>query len=273
MYKLKTLETGFFRVDGGAMFGAIPKKAWSKKYPCDDSNLCRLSLRCVLAISSNRKILIDTGIRYEDIQTYSYYGFTEVKQIDDCLQEIGLRTDEITDVVLTHLHFDHCAASVRKDEKGECLPMFPQAQYWCSRAQWKAACHPNLLEADSFCQEEMAALMAAGKLTLIDEGLALDEHFYVKIFDGHTDGQLACYINGEKGNYLIPSDVIPTVANVPLTWLSAYDIHAAASVQSKMELLKEAIAADRELIFYHDAYRPSAKVVKSGEFLYTVKRK
>lgn len=265
MYKIKTLETGYFFADGGSMFGAVPKRAWSRKYPCDENNLCRLAMRCVLAVSDNRKILIDTGIKYENIKKFSYYGFHEVKQIDDCLAEEGFTVDDITDVVLTHFHFDHCGASTRKDENGKWIPMFPNAQYWASRKQWKVAHNPGMLELDSFFKEDFEPMYDAGQITLIEDAYSLDSHFRMKLFDGHTSGQVACYVDGKDENYLVPGDVIPTASNVSLRWVSAYDIHAEASVLSKMEMLNDAVLEERELIFFHDAYTKSACVVKSGD--------
>lgn len=271
MYKIKTLETGYFLADGGAMFGAVPKRAWSRKYPADENNLCRLAMRCVLAVSDTRKIIIDTGIKYENIKKFSYYGFTEVRQIDDCLLEEGIKPEDITDVVLTHFHFDHCGASTRKNEKGAWTLMFPNAQYWCSRQQWDVAHHPGILEADSFFREDFDPMYDAGQITLINDKISLDAHFRLKIFDGHTPGQVACYIDGEDKNYLVPGDVVPTSANVPLRWVSAYDIHAEASVLSKQELLQDAVTEDRELIFFHDAYTKAAKVAKTGD-VFTLKK-
>lgn len=271
MYKLKTIETGFFLADGGAMFGAVPKRAWSKKYPADENNLCRLAMRCVLAVSDARKILIDTGIKYENIKKFSYYGFNQVKQIDDCLAELGLKVEDITDVVLTHFHFDHCGASTRQNVRGNWVPMFPKAQYWCSRTQWNVAHNPGVLEMDSFFKEDFDPMYDLGQITLINEDSAIDSYFRMKIFDGHTPGQVACYIDGEDGNYLVPGDVVPTAANVPLRWVSAYDIHAEASVEAKIRLLEDAVQEDRELIFFHDAYTRSAKVSKTGD-MFMVKK-
>lgn len=271
MYKLKTLETGFFLADGGAMFGAVPKRAWSKKYPADENNLCRLSMRCVLAISDTRKVVIDTGIKHENIKKFSYYGFHDVKQIDECIAEFGLKVEDITDVVLTHFHFDHCGASTRQGQNGQWKPMFPNAQYWASRKQWDVAHNPGPLEMDSFFKEDFEPMYDAGQITLINDSYAIDSDFRLKIFDGHTPGQVACYIDGENSNYLVPGDVIPTAVNVPLRWVSAYDINAEASVKSKMEMLEDAVREDRELIFFHDVYTKSAKVAKSGD-MFMVKK-
>lgn len=265
MYKLTTLETGFFLADGGAMFGAIPKRAWSRKYPSDENNLCRLAMRCVLAESENKKVLIDTGIRYESVKDFSYYGFTQVRQIDDALENIGVSVSDITDVVLTHFHFDHCGAATVQDEKGEWYPRFLNARYWCSRRQWQEANNPGILELGSYVKEDFIPLYHSGQITLLDEACSLDNFFRFKIFDGHTPGQLACYIDGKEQNYIVPGDVVPTSCNIPLRWVSAYDVHAQASVEAKMELLDDAVAENRKLIFFHDAYTVSAEVIRAGD--------
>lgn len=271
MYKVITLETGFFLADGGAMFGAIPKRAWSKKYSSDENNLCRLAMRSVLAISENRKIIVDTGIRHESIQKFSYYGFTDVKQVDECIAEQGLLPEDVTDVVLTHLHFDHCGASTKKNEKGEWNPMFPNARYWISEKQWNTAAHPDVLEEDAFQKADFEPLLAANKVNLIVENTKIDDAFMLKLFDGHTAGQIACYIDGEDEKFLIPGDVVPTSVHISLAWISAYDVNAQVAVHSKIDLLDDAVAENRELIFYHDAYKKMAKVVKNGD-MFMVKR-
>lgn len=265
MYKVIPIDTGYFWADGGAMFGAIPKRAWSRKYPADENNLCKLSMRCVLAVSETKKILIDTGIKYENIKKFSYYGFHQVKQIDDCLADLGIAVEDITDVVLTHFHFDHCGASTRKNQKGEWTPMFPNAQYWCSRTQWDVAHDPGVLEMDSFFKEDFDPMYDAGQITLINQEYSIDKHFKLACFDGHTPGQVACFIDSEEGGFLVPGDIVPTAVNIPLRWVSAYDINAEASVLSKMKLLQMAVDEDRTLVFFHDAYTESARVVKTGD--------
>lgn len=265
MYRVQTLETGFFLADGGAMFGAIPKRAWSRKYPVNEHNLCKLAMRCVLVQGNNRNILIDTGIRTESIKDFSYYGFSDVQQIDLLLAQQGITPEDITDVILTHFHFDHCGASTTQLHSGEWVPRFSNAQYWCSRKQWITANNPCELEQGSFSKEDFVPLYEHGCITLLEEDYKIDSHFSIKLFDGHTPGQLACYIDGEDELFLVPGDVVPTAVNIPLRWVSAYDIHAQASVNAKKELLTDAVRENRTLIFFHDAYTAACKVVCTAE--------
>ncbi len=270
MYRIKTIETGFFLADGGAMFGAVPKRAWSKKYPSQD-NLCRLAMRCVLAEGNGRKVLIDTGIGAEDATEFAYYRFSDVKRVDVCLREEGIHPEDITDVILTHLHFDHCGASTGNTAEGQWVATFPKARYWCSSRQWQVATNPGFLEADSFLPRHFLPLWQCGQLQLLDGEMALDEYFKIKIYDGHTAGQLVCHIDGVGRNYLVPGDVIPTACHVSLGWISAYDVNAEASVEAKLQVLCDAVNEQRRLIFFHDAYTPQADVVQRGS-IFTAKK-
>lgn len=263
MYKIEIIDSGYIMADGGAMFGAIPKRAWSRKYPSNDDNLCSLVMRCALVTSNDRKILIDTGIGNKHPDKTSYYQPHSLISIEGAILDRGYRPDEITDVVLTHLHFDHCGHATRKDENGSIVPTFKNARYWLSLKQWENLKNPNLLEEDSIFAENIMPVYEAGLLNLVKEDMQIGEGFSLRLFDGHSAGQLVAYIETEnEGTHTFPGDLIPTSAHVPLEWISAYDICALTSAKEKQRFLTEAEKENYTLIYCHDSAHATSKVKK-----------
>lgn len=265
MFTINFIESGYIKADGGAMFGAIPKRAWQRKYPSDKENLCPLAMRCTLAISDKQKILIDTGIDSKSIEKLTYYQPYSLKNIDEEIQNLGYSINEITDVVLTHLHFDHCGYATHKNKTGEIVPSFPNAKYWVSKKQWECAQNPNRLEANSILLENILPIQKSGLLFLIDEDTSLYDGFDLRLFDGHTSGQLVAYIDTDDEIYTFPGDLIPTASHVALNWISAYDICALTSIKEKERFLAEAEKEKFTLIYYHDAIVKSSKVRKLND--------
>lgn len=263
MYKIDIIDSGYIMADGGAMFGAIPKRAWSRRYPSNDENLCPLVMRCALATSDNRKILIDTGMGDKHLHKASYYQPHSLINIEDAIQHLGYKSDEITDVVLTHLHFDHCGHATRKDKNGNITPAFKNARYWLSLKQWDNFQNPNLLEKDSIFAENIMPVYESGLLNLVKEDTMIGEGFGLRLFDGHSAGQLVAYIEtGNDGTYTFPGDLIPTSAHVPLEWISAYDICALTSAKEKQRFLIEAEKEGYTIIYCHDSAHATSKVKK-----------
>lgn len=266
MIKFHIIETGYFMADGGAMFGAIPKIYWNRKYPCDENNLCVMAMRCLFVETENRRILIDTGVgNKHDLKFYQPHN------LNDIVHEIGsfgYSANDITDVILTHLHFDHCGYATRFDENKEIVPTFPNATYWLSKAQWDNYRNPRLYEKDSFFPENIEPITKAKQLNLINEDTELFEGFSLKLFDGHTPGQIAVFIDTESEKIVYPGDVIPTSAHVSLGWLSAYDNNAALAMEEKKRLLDEIVLQKRTAIFYHDAHVISAKVENKNGYYF-----
>lgn len=260
MFEIKIIETGYIMADGGAMFGAIPKRAWQRVYPGNDQNLCPLTMRCVLAISDKRKILIDTGMGNKHLKKVAYYQPHSLTDIVDNLNELGYKKTDITDVVLTHLHFDHCGYATYENENKEIAPTFPNANYWLSQKQWNNYNHPNRLEKDSLFAENIQPIYEAGLLHFIESDMQLCEGFELRLFDGHSIGQLVPYIKGDTYTYTFPGDLIPTSAHISLEWISAYDICALTSLTEKERFLTEAEKMDYILIYCHDAKTQMSKV-------------
>lgn len=265
MFKIHILNTGYFMADGGAMFGAIPKKAWLRKYSADADNLCSLAMRCVLAVSDKKKILIDTGLGDKHLDKIAYYQPHKLVSIPDALRELGYTTDDITDVVLTHLHFDHCGYATCFNENKELVPSFRNAKYWLSEKQWRNYLLPNRLEKDAIFEENILPVFDAGQLFFVEKDAPIYDGFSLRLFNGHSEGQLVPYIETEYGIYTFPGDLIPTAAHVSLEWISAYDISAIISLREKERFLSEAEKEGYTLVFCHDFKTEKSKVKTLGD--------
>jgi glyoxylase-like metal-dependent hydrolase (beta-lactamase superfamily II) len=258
MVQYRILKTGFFEADGGAMFGTIPKQAWKRRYEVDNEGNCLLAMNCLLVWSKKRVVLLDTGIGTKDLGKLSYYNFQHLKELTDLIRLQGFEPEQVTDVVLSHLHFDHCGAcTYTRDEKLHIT--FPKARHWVSKAQWDNYMNPNELEIHSFRQQDMIPVWKAGLVEWVDGDYELFEGFNLSLFDGHTKGQIVSFIElGNKEILLFPGDVIPTKANFSDIWISAYDIEPLESLATK-KTIKEWTSGERvKYIFYHDAYEPEA---------------
>lgn len=266
--EIDLIDTGYFYADGGAMFGAIPKTAWSRRYPSNEKNGCVLTMRSLLISKYPEKIiLVDNGAGNKHLDQLSYYNFFNLVDLEEELRKKGITPEQVTDVILTHLHFDHCGYSTRKDEKtGELYPSFPNATHWVSRKQWENFLHPNPLEKDSYFMENMQAIADKGLLRLIDTDTKLCPDIELRIFDGHTPGQLVPYITTSEQTFVFAGDVIPLVASVSAEWISAYDTYPVTSYQEKVRMLEEAARESQVLIYCHDAYTKCSTVKKVNNF-------
>lgn len=265
---IQVIDTGYFYADGGAMFGAIPKTAWSRRYPSNEANGCVLSMRSLLVSTDDEKvILIDNGAGDKHLRQLSYYNFFDMVDLKEELQKRGITPEQVTDVVLTHLHFDHCGYSTRKDvATGRLLPSFPNATHWVSRRQWENFLHPNALEKDSYFIENMKAVEDSGLLRLIDTDTTLCPGIDLRLFDGHTPGQIVPYIAMPERTYVFAGDVIPLAASVSPEWISAYDTWPVISYQEKIRMLEEAARKKQALIYCHDAYTKCSTVKKVNNY-------
>ena len=256
------------------MFGAIPKTAWSRRYPSNEQNGCVLAMRSALVRDGNGKIvLVDNGAGNKHLKQLSYYNFFGLVDLREELLRRGIACEEVTDVVLTHLHFDHCGYTTQKVERPDGKPLFkmsfPNATHWVSRAQWENFLHPNALEADSYFIENMQAACDSGKLRLIESDTNLCPGIGLRLFDGHTPGQIAPYITTPERTYVFAGDVIPLAASVSPAWISAYDTYPVVSYNEKMRMLEEAAFEKQAIIYCHDAYTQCSTVKKVNDFFKT----
>lgn len=258
MLKYHIIESGYFLGDGGVMFGPVPKKYWSAKYKVDENNMCVMSLRCLFIETEKRRILIDAGLGDKHNDRLKFFQPFDQKDITSEIRKIGYAPEEVTDVILTHLHFDHCGACTIFNSKKEVVPTFPNAIYHVSLAQWKNYRNPSLFEKGSFFSDNIEPVYDAGQLRFVLEDMQLDDHIRFELYDGHTPGQIVTLFDTEDGNFAFPGDVVPTSLNLSLSWLSAYDNSVAIAMEEKKRFLDKAKKDKRTLIFYHDAYTVSA---------------
>lgn len=268
MATIDMIDTGYFYADGGAMFGAIPKTAWHRKYPSDENNGCILAMRSLLITTANqRRILIDTGAGFKHLRSLSYYRFFGLHNLEDELSARNLRPDDITDVILTHLHFDHCGFCTQ-EENGKMRMTFPNARHWVSLRQWHNLLHPNALEKESYFKEDMQAVEESGQLQLLSEDLILTPDVTLRLFDGHTAGQIVPSIRTASETVVFAGDVIPLFASISPEWISAYDITPLTSYEEKCRLLEQAVREQQRIVFCHDAYTASTRIKKTESGLY-----
>lgn len=254
--EIHLINTGFIEVDGGAMFGATSKSIWEKQYPANDKNLCKLAMHSLLIKMKNKNILIDTGAGNklsEDLKNdYNLENSNEL--FFKNLEKQNIKPQDITDVILTHLHFDHCGGSTIKKDRN-IVPTFENAIYHISKKQWENALNPNELEKYSFCEDDFLPLKKDGKLNLIEETekpyyfcSEIEFHFY----DGHTIGQIIPIIHSKK--MIFAADLIPTFAHLNLYNISAYDLFPLKTFSEKKSLIEEAKEKNYTFIFQHESF-------------------
>jgi len=253
--QLHKIETGNFKLDGGAMFGVVPKTIWNEAYPADENNLCNWSMRCLLVIDGDRKILIDNGIgEKQDDKFLKHYHLNGNDSLEKSLSKLGLTKEDITDMVLTHLHFDHCGGSVVKVGENKFEPAFKSANYWISKPQWDWATQPNRREKASFLKENIFPIKDAGRLKLVETAGELFPNFEVRFNNGHTDGQMIPFINYSGKTIVFMADLLPSTAHIPLPYIMAYDTRPLLTLNEKEVFFEEAIRNEYILFFEHDLY-------------------
>jgi glyoxylase-like metal-dependent hydrolase (beta-lactamase superfamily II) len=261
--KLIPISAGSFHCDGGALFGVIPKKLWSKQYPANADNFTKLALRCLLVDSGDRKILIEAGIgKHYPEKHFENNGYKPGNHLEESLRLNGYSTNDITDVFFTHLHWDHCTGAI-KTENGRLVPVFPNANYWCSKTQWEHTKISNPREKAAYHTDILNFLAESGKLRLIESEGELFPGFSVRFYHGHTPGLAIPFIQAEEKTFVYTSDLIPTSANVPLLWIAAYDLQPVQTMNEKEIFLTEAAAGNFVLFFEHDFYTECCTILQT----------
>jgi glyoxylase-like metal-dependent hydrolase (beta-lactamase superfamily II) len=252
--KLHTINTGFFKLDGGAMFGVVPKTIWQKGNPADENNLCTWAMRCLLIEDGDRLILIDNGIgNKQDDKFFGHYHLHGDDTLDKSLAKVGFSRADITDVFLTHLHFDHCGGSIERI--GDKLrPAFKNAFYWTNKQHWDWAIHPNAREKASFLKENILPIEESGQLRFIEtkDGIAFHDGINIRFAFGHTDAMMLPQIQYKDKTIVYMADLLPSVGHIPLPYVMAYDMFPLQTLNEKKDFLEE--AANKEYILYleHD---------------------
>jgi len=252
--QLHTIDTGFFKLDGGAMFGVVPKAIWNKTNPSDENNLCTWAMRCLLIEDGNRLILIDTGIgNKQDQKFFSHYYLHGDATLDSSLVAKGFHRDDITDVFLTHLHFDHVGGAVMR-ESDKLIPAFKNATYWSNEQHWDWAINPNDREKASFLKENILPIQESGQLKFIDniDGTVFSDNVIVKFAYGHTDAMMLPLINFKGKQILYMADLLPSTGHLPMPYVMAYDMFPLKTLTEKKIFLTEALEKEYILYLEHD---------------------
>jgi glyoxylase-like metal-dependent hydrolase (beta-lactamase superfamily II) len=251
--KLYTINTGYFKLDGGAMFGVVPKSIWHKLNPADDNNMCSWALRCMLVEDGNRLILIDNGMGdKQSDKFFSHYYLHGDDTLDRSLAVHGFNRNDITDVFLTHLHFDHCGGSIIK-EGDKLVPAFKNASYWSNERHWKWATEPNAREKASFLKENILPIQESGQLKFIETHQKdFPENIKVRQAFGHTDAMMLPQLSYKGKTIIYMADLLPSVAHIPLPYVMAYDMFPLTTLNEKQNFLAEALRDDFVLYFEHD---------------------
>jgi glyoxylase-like metal-dependent hydrolase (beta-lactamase superfamily II) len=264
-YRLDVVHAGFLGLDGGAMFGIVPKTLWARRIPADDQNRIPLAMRCLLLRGHGRTVLVDDGLgdKYDEKFGRLYDVDRTEHDLLPALDALGVRPEDVTDVVLTHLHFDHCGGSTRRDDDGRLVPTFPNAVYHVQHRHWAWA-HESPREGASFLAENLEPLAASGQLQLLDEGASPLPNVELLVVDGHTRGQQLPLVKGAgEGALLYAADLLPTSAHVPLLWIMAYDVAPLETLAEKERLLARAADEGWTVFFEHDPETVTARITRT----------
>ena len=262
--KLYTINTGYFKLDGGAMFGVVPKSIWNKINPADENNMCSWALRCLLIEDENRLILVDNGIGdKQEAKFFSFYYLHGDDTLDKSLAKYGFHRDDITDVFLTHLHFDHCGGSIVRDGE-KLIPAFKNATYWSNQEHWNWAIYPNDREKASFLKENILPIKESGQLKMVKgESSMVNGRLQeivsqiipgltLKIVNGHTEAMMLPKIKCKDKTVVFVADLIPSQGHIPIPYIMAYDMQPLLTLNEKKAFLNEALESDHILFFEHD---------------------
>ncbi len=257
--KIYPIETGYFKLDGGAMFGVVPKSIWQKTNPADDKNMCNWAMRLLLVEDGKRLILIDTGIgTKQDEKFFSHYYLHGDATLDNSLANSGFSRNDITDVFLTHLHFDHCGGAIEYNSSKDAFrPAFPNAIYWSNERHWKWATEPNKREKASFLKENILPIQESGQLKFIERKDNFTENVFPNIsvlfVDGHTDSMMIPHIQYQGKTLIYMADLLPSVGHIPLPYVMGYDTRPLITLEEKELFLNTTVSKDAVLFLEHDS--------------------
>jgi glyoxylase-like metal-dependent hydrolase (beta-lactamase superfamily II) len=257
--KIYPLNTGTFKLDGGAMFGVVPKSIWQKTNPADENNMCSWAMRCMLIEDGDRLMLVDAGIGDKQSEKFfSHYYMYGDDSLHGNLKKLGFTTDDITDVFLTHLHFDHCGGAIQRTKDGEHFePVFKNANFWSNDRHWTWATEPNPREKASFLTENILPIHESGQLKMIERKADLTENVFtnmdVLFVDGHTDSMMIPHIRYKGKTIAFMADLLPSVGHIPLAYVMGYDTRPLLTLTEKEKFLRRAVEEEFILFLEHDS--------------------
>lgn len=264
--KIYPIETGTFKLDGGAMFGVVPKSLWQRTNPADENNMCTWSMRCLLIEDGNRLMLIDTGIGdKQDEKFFAHYYMADTKTLEQSLSKLGFGLDQITDVFLTHLHFDHCGGAIQWNKDRTLLePVFKNAIYWSTENHWKWATEPNPREKASFLKENILPLQESGQLQFIERQGDYTQNVFpnmdILFVDGHTESMMIPHIHYKNQTLVFMADLLPSTGHIPLPYVMGYDTRPLITMGEKAQFLNNAAEKNYVLFLEHDSVNECCSV-------------
>lgn len=249
---MHAINAGNFKLDGGAMFGVVPKSIWNKVNPADESNLCTWATRCLLIENGKQLVLIDTGLGNKQEESFfKHYHRDPYQTWDQLLKPLGFHSTDITDVFLTHLHFDHVGGAL-SGKQDAIVPTFANAVYWSNEAHWNWAITPNAREKASFLKENLLPLQKSGQLKYIPNGESPFDWMEILLVDGHTEKQMLPLIHTPNGKLLYAADLLPSAGHIPMPYVMSYDVRPLLTLQEKERIFSRALAEDWTIFLEHD---------------------
>lgn len=260
--KIKIIHSGLFKLDGGAMFGVVPKTLWSRKMEADENNMCTWAMRSLLIEHGDRKILVDTGIGQKQDEKFRSHFHPHGPDKMESLSSEGYSAEDITDVFITHFHFDHVGGAVKKDKEGQLVPTFPNATYWSNERHYEWASNPNPREAASFLKENFVPLKEHNVLSYIDvkEGEEWLPGIRIRYVNGHTEAMMLLDMDVGGQRVIYTADLMPSFAHVSMPWVMSYDVRPLETLKEKKKILNEALEGQAILLFEHDAQNECASL-------------
>lgn len=251
--KLYTIDTGFFKLDGGAMFGVVPKSLWQRTNPADANNLCTWANRLLLIEDGKRLTLVDTALGdKQDAKFFGHYYLHGDNTLDKSLAKYGFHRNDITDIILTHLHFDHCGGAIKREGE-RFIPAFSNARFWSNQQHWEwATVNPNPREKASFLKENISPIQESGQLNFIQENQAYDHNIQIRYAYGHTEAMMLPQIQYKDKTILYMADLLPSVGHIPLPYVMGYDVRPLVTMQERQSYWQEAVDNEYILCLEHD---------------------
>ncbi|NGF56031.1 MBL fold metallo-hydrolase [Parapedobacter sp. SGR-10] len=250
--KLYTIDTGYFKLDGGAMFGVVPKSLWQRTNPADANNLCTWTNRLLLIEDGKRLTLVDTAIGdKQDDKFFSHYYLHGDDTLDKSLAKYGFHRDDITDVFLTHLHFDHCGGAIKREGE-KLIPAFKNARFWSNEKHWNWATAPNPREKASFLKENILPIQESGQLNFLEEGQNYADNIAIRYAYGHTEAMMLPQIRYKDKTILYMADLLPSVGHIPIPYVMGYDVRPLVTMDERQSYWEEIVDKEYILMFEHD---------------------